>query len=262
MAKTLGEVVRQNLQAPATGLPQRGGTEAADAALRAKTGKAVGSAGARRSTMAEQAVIQQAQAGAAQQQTTGVVQAEQLATTEEQQNRQFGVERKQLTQATEEQRQQMDLAISELSDDLRRNREQMTSEQKVANLEHIGFLMALQDSKYIHNLQMEGERQRLGDEQQFEKWMTSAALGDQMASLKSDLEWQELMNMEEADFLREMGNMDMDFAMQMSTAAAKEKAAQQVAAGSAAAIEGGAKVYAAKQAKDEKEADAAKENKT
>lgn len=80
-------------------------------------------------------------------------------------------------------------------------------------MEQLATGMALQDRKYVDNLQREGARMRLKDGLAFDEQMARSAFGNNTALLKKYLGDQSALEMSDRDFQRKLGQMSIQDAL-------------------------------------------------
>jgi hypothetical protein len=210
-------------------------TEQARGLLRAKTGKAVTSEGPVASEIAEtqasQAAgqaVQSALRGAGLQQQQ---QQEQLATIEQKSDQELENLDLALTQQAKETQRRIDEAFTKLSQES----SQLDAQKQAALYEQLGSDLALQNEKYIADLQNEATRRRLDDKAQADLALQSAVFSDMMDLLESDIEFRKALDADDRVFAEKMAQIDVDAALNIALQQMKTEAMasnyQQVASG-------------------------------
>lgn len=222
MAKTLLESIKQQMSTkPAAPVP--GETERTREALRAKTGAAVAAPGGpRRTAMAEQAEIEKTSAAGEQVAAAGTIAGQQLAQQAEAQESAAEQATADLKQRQEANKQQVQQTFDSMINELRRGKETLTAQQKQANLEQLGFLYAHNNDKYVYALQDKGRRERLDDATEFDKQMTKSIIGHETEMALGEETWRDLMASDEREFRDKLSQMDLDAAIALADAEARQ----------------------------------------
>lgn len=101
--------------------------------------------------------------------------------------------------------------------DFSREGRQLNLQKDAAKLEQLGFNLRLADDKYINQLQSEGKKARLNNAANFEFELTKAVFADEQELFNSSLQFKSLMKAKDRDFQRELGEMDIETALQIAT---------------------------------------------
>lgn len=221
----LGTIRKQLREKPATpGMTDQ--TERATGLLRAKLGRATGPGAAqpRASAIKEKQAVQQTQLGAEQLQQQGRLQAERLG------EQQAGLEQREAqdVQATQEQRQAQLERFQQQADSLMNNVTRQFGEldlrKRGAALEQAGFVARFNSQKYIDELQRRGQRRRLDNSLEFKTELYKEAWGDDLKMFKQGEEFKNMLAQDEAEFRKELADIDINMALDMARLAAKEQA--------------------------------------
>lgn len=139
-------------------------------------------------------------------------------------------------------RQKMVIQTNQILQEFQQAGEKLDIEKNKAKVEQLGFMMRLQNDKYIAKLQDEAARAGLEDDYQFQSSCYDSQFENQIALLNSDLEFKSMINADDREFSKRMASMDIDLAwsilqseMQASATAAKY---QSVGTGIQAVIKG------------------------
>lgn len=191
-------------------------TEQARGLLRAKTGKAVSSEGPVASNIAEtqasQAAgqaVQSALRGAGLQQQQ---QQEQLATVEQKSDQELAQLDLALTQQAKDSQRRIDEAFTRLSQES----SQLDAQKQSALYEQLGSDLALQNEKYISDLQNEATRRRLDDKAQADLAMQAAVFNDMQDLLESDIEFRKALDADDRAFTEKMASIDVNAALSIA----------------------------------------------
>jgi len=215
--KTLAETLNKQLTTP-TPAPSLGQTEQAQGLLRAKVGAAgTGTEGPRRSSIQEIAAAQDTQSQLAQGDLANKLQGKQLLQAEEEQTVKTEQQFLNLGEDRENMKAQMARQTNEILNQFESGIKQLDSARDKAALEQVGFMLRLQDDKYIADLQQNAQRLGLNNDLKFKEEITRTAFEDDMDIFKSNIEFQTFMNMDNRKFQLQLANMDINFAMQMAS---------------------------------------------
>jgi hypothetical protein len=96
-----------------------------------------------------------------------------------------------------------------------------------ANAEQIGVTLRLGDQQYVSNLQREGAKARLDDDNTFKTEMLKTSLGDQQEILEKNLGNKSILDASDREFQKSLAQMGIDDAWAMFRA--DQRAGQQQA---------------------------------
>lgn len=82
-----------------------------------------------------------------------------------------------------------------------------------AELEQLGFLLALQDRKYLDSLEQIGVEQKLYTDMAFDRESQRLVLGEGMSELLTELGFRAEMDARDRDFQEQLGRIDIDTAI-------------------------------------------------
>lgn len=135
-------------------------------------------------------------------------------------------EQKQREQAIEGQRAESNLRARVQTENILRGLEQsgreMDEKQRQSNIELAGAMLRFQNEQYIRDLQREGAKARITNQNEFDKKLAESIFAENQALLKAKIGSQELRDLSDRDFNKEIAKIDIDTAIQF----AKENAAQ------------------------------------
>lgn len=226
MASILENVRRGLETAPAR--PQLGAQEQTQQLTRATTGKAVGSGTTpglstqQQQAAAQQTMQQQRQVQLKQQEVSGA-----LAAGEKQIQQEQRQAKREFTQREVQVKEQAYQKLGMLLDDMAKKSDQLGLAKNKAQVEQAGFLLRLNNEKYITRLEVEGRKSRLNDEIRFKEALTQSIFAEERELFKSSLQFQSLVRAEGREFKEELAMLDLDQAMeiaQMNADNANEKA--------------------------------------
>lgn len=246
---TLFEKLQENLAT--LGSPQaEAGNQSLKARnlLAARSGKAVAAPSAAMSTVAEDAAVDQTNAQLAQVGTAGSLAADQIAKGVAQQAAEEKQARSGIALQQSAEQLQNRFRTQNLLAELERDKGSLNIEKDRSRLEQLASGIALQDRKYLDELQREGTRKRLDNKIAFEEELARSVMGSSTDILKKYLGDQSALAMSDRQFQRLTSQMSLDDALSM--ARGNQQAAQQAGMWSAAGGLAGAGInaYSTKQA--------------
>lgn len=223
MATNLSDIIKQNLEAK-NKAKMTDETRASERLLGARFGVAagLGSPGPSRSALGEAAAVSATQKGLDAAQDRGVIRSQQIRGTEaemkqaeEQGVRSAGLSRQEFEQASKQQEQA-------IFNELERNKSQLGSQQGIAKLEELGFVLGLQDDKYVFDLEQQGEKQRLGNELEFKQSLQKAIYEDMYDLMEADTKFKEMIDADSREFQNELAKMDIEQALAVAATQASQ----------------------------------------
>lgn len=228
---SLLDTIKQNSQPQQAGMEDN--TSLAATLQRAKSGKQV-SGSAPVSNIGEQVANQDTNAQL--QQVGQQAQVQNLAAGQQQQQvaQQGQQQATEIQQGRNANQMQARLKTNELLQGLEQAGQTLDQDKKNAQMEQLGFNLAMQDKTYTDQLQREGAKQRLNDRTSFADAAARQSLGDGLDIFQQQLGGKNLIAANDREFTRALAQMDMDSAMQMANNAAKAAQIQ----GTASAVGG------------------------
>jgi hypothetical protein len=184
------------------------------------------------STVAESAATDQTNAALDQVGTTGALAADQIAKGVAQQSEEEKQARTGISLQQNQNQMQDRIRTQNLLSDLERDKGSLNIEKDRSRLEQLSSNLALQDRKYLDELQREGARKRLNDQLAFDEELTRSAMGNSTDILKQYLGNQSILGANDRAFKRAMGQLSLDDALAM--ARGNQKAAAEAGKWSAA----------------------------
>lgn len=216
--------------------------------LRAKSGKALGTAGPQASSLAEKARVAETQAGldqqALQQQLAGQQIGVQAEAQEEQQAR--AMEGAQLAERGRQVEAQ--LREDQILGEFERGTRRLDNAGDIAAMEQLGHKARMENTQYVDNLLREGARKRLDDEAAFREELQKDVFADMRGLFTDELEFQEAMAMSDSEFKKRMANLDLGYAMDIAKQAQRAERTRAQYEGLGAAASAGAQYYASRPA--------------
>lgn len=242
MAKTLFEALQESQKAPP--MNQLGGGQALQAGLQAKTGKALGSSsGPQASTLGEQAAAQdtaiQGQQLQKEQQLNLGGQQQQAQAQEEN----LGLQKQGIKEERADFQSKAARNATQLLNSFQREGKQLDYEKDKSKIEQLMSDARLSNEKYINDLQLNGDKARLGDELSFKQVLAKDVFGEQSQMLQQKFDWGKLLSKDESEFAMEMGKMSIADAIDALNASMKADAAKQMFTGIDGIVSTGASGY-------------------
>lgn len=217
MARSLLEGVKKQLAGPAEQPGMQDEGQKAQQLLRAKLGKArAPGATPRRSAIQEQQQVQQAKMGGKQMQQEGRLAAEQV------EQRQIGQQAQEAEQRANIMEQRKDLTANferqseNIMRDLERGHKKMTSQERAAKLEQVGFTVRLQNEQYMHKLQSEGRKARLDNDLSFREQLARTNFKDQQELLENNIFMKSVSDASDREYQRILASMEPQHAYNMA----------------------------------------------
>lgn len=144
--------------------------------------------------------------------------------------------------------------IEDLWSTFQRSEKDLGLRRDGAQIEQLGFIMALQDEQYTAELDRIGKRRMLEDEVQFEQEMLNTRLGNSMYSFMENMDFLEAFNADRRTYLDQLSKIDVNFAIKMAQAALDEENSAKAWQGGINVVTSGADAYLDYEDKKAKEA--------
>lgn len=228
---TLAEALRGALSAPAAGLPSGDGeqTSQLQRLLRTKSGIAAAGGGPtpRASALGEAAAAGEARVASEQQAAAGRVEAAGQEQARLAQETESGLQRAGLEEARLAQVQRFNDQLDGMLQQFGHEQGKLELERDASKAEQLGFAARLSSEKYTDELERAAAESRLADELSFRETLQQTVFGDELALLKTRMGHRDVLSMDRDTAERELGAMDLDFALEM--AKAKNRSDAQVA---------------------------------
>lgn len=137
------------------------------------------------------------------------------------------------------------LQTNQILGELERNKGAINLDRDRAKLDQVAHGMAMQDRKYVSNLESEGRRQRLDSDVEFARQYQRASLGDAQELLRQKLGTDNLIQAKQRDINKMVAEISIDDAIQLAKAEMSRQNIQEKWGGIAEAGKGGLGAYAA-----------------
>lgn len=221
--------------------------------LRSRTGKAGAQpSGPRASSVAERMAVAGTQQQLDQQEQVGDIAAERLGVQEQAQAEQEGRAMEGALLSQEAVQQSLQQRGDELLGQFERGMKQLDMSKHESEIEQLGHILRLDNKKYVDDLQQVAQRQRLDNDYNFRTALQEDVFSDMGELLKKDLAFKEMMAMDDAEFAREIADMDIGFAMEIAKEQDEMAKSQAIFSGLGTAVSAGAQAYAASEADKDK----------
>ena len=115
--------------------------------------------------------------------------------------------------------------------DYQRNIKQLDVAKQAAKVEQLGFQLRLTNQNYIMQLKDAAARDRITSEIGFREALQRTIYKDEIDLLSSDLDFRMLLKADEAEFQKMLAKIDIDTALAIAAASAKDAAAQSIVSG-------------------------------
>lgn len=160
-----------------------------------------------------------------------------------------------LTQAAEQQQAtlgekvkdnqaQFEIRANSIISDFTNNRRKIETGRDVMALEQAGAALRLGNEKYVAELQRQGDLARLGNQATFKEQAFRDELTSGMILAKDDLVFKDILNADDRTFQWALGQMDIDFALDVAAQANKQANAQATFQGVGSVLSAGAQALA------------------
>ena len=210
---TLLDAIRQNSQTLANQpVPDTNETSKAAGLLAAKTGKNVGGGGEYAlSNLGEQQ--QNAQTQQALQNQVAPAAATQQAGLEQQQasqQQQFGEQQQQTAQQRQFNTLQTQLQTTSMLNDMERQKGAIDMAANRAQVDQVATNLRLQNQKYINDLTLEGNKNRLDNQLNFQTELAKSIFGNKTDLIQKQLGDKSILDANKRDFSKAMANLDIN----------------------------------------------------
>jgi len=128
------------------------------------------------------------------------------------------------------------MEVDDLFADFARSNQELAFRKDAAQLEQFGTLLALQDRKYIDELNRIGEKRKLYDQSNWAKEKSRIVYGDSLDALMSDLQFKRGEDITNRDFQRQLASLDINTALEMARANMRDNAQREMATAGVSAI--------------------------
>lgn len=192
-------------------------TARAESLQRGLTGRDLGpSSGPQSSRLAERIARQQVQDATEEQATKETIQSEQLRLSEEAQEQAFSDQQLGQIEQAMSAKQQVAQQTESILNSFERSQQQLDFQRDAAKLEQVGFNLRMNNKRYIDSLNRAGRTSRLEDAARFEEELKRAIFADQQELFNNDLDFRRMIDMDRNELARELSNISLDQAMEMS----------------------------------------------
>ncbi len=130
--------------------------------------------------------------------------------------------------------------------------QELEQRKDAAELEQLGFLLAMRDKSYLDELERVGQERGLQDEMAFREESTRLAFGNSTSDLLSKLGFQSAFNSDEREFEKQLSGIDAEGALAIATSAIKDANNQAVVQGGIQTAKAGADYWAESEKEEKK----------
>lgn len=242
--KTLRETLQNQLESPVAS-PALGQTETATNLVRARTGRAsTDMSGPRRSEQQERQAATNIKALGQQQQQQGQIASSAFAQAAEATDIKEQEQLKNISQEVKAIDQDFNLRATSILNNLARQKEQLDTVEYQNALEQVGFFTRLANQKYVQDLTIEAQKNRLNEGVNLKLALAQSAWADEQALLGNQIRFNELQNASQREFNEAMKIMDANVALQLAEADIDAWKAQQIWSGVSKGVSAGASIFA------------------
>ena len=127
----------------------------------------------------------------------------------------------QLGQQSRAEKQKYEMKATSILDNLEAQRGKLSQVEMMDQMEVAGSYLRLQDEKYRYDIADVGRRKRLDNANNFDLELKKAVFDDESELLQGNIDFSNMLNMEDREFKKELANMDITMASQLATSQAK-----------------------------------------
>jgi hypothetical protein len=135
------------------------------------------------------------------------------------------------------------ISVDDIFAEFKASNKELEFRKDAAELEQVGFLLAMQDKAYVDTLEMIGKEQNLRDELSFREEMYRVTFGNELNDLTDKLNFQTKYNADQRAFEMELAKIDINAALQLANAAIRDANNQAIAQGAIDTAKAGADAY-------------------
>lgn len=128
------------------------------------------------------------------------------------------------------------ISVDGIFSSFKRDSAALEDRKDAAKLEQLGFVMAMQDREYLDNLEQIATERDLRNQIVYEEEMNNLIWGAQLSSLMDDLDFKRGEDVKERDHQRQMAQIDIQSAIDMSRAMLEDEQTRQMWESGATAI--------------------------
>jgi len=147
---------------------------------------------------------------------------------------------------------QRQLALDDIFSSFEQSKKELEFRKDAAELEQLGFLMAMNDAAYVDELQAVAKERNLMDDQAYREEMLTVTLGDNFKNFLDEMGFREFYNEQGRINESELAKIDINSALQMAAAAARDANNQAIVGGIMGAGKAGMDYWVKEEEKDNK----------
>ena len=147
---------------------------------------------------------------------------------------------------------QRQLALDDIFSSFEESKKELEFRKDAAELEQLGFLMAMNDAAYVDELQAVAKERNLMDDQAYREEMLTVTLGDNFKNFLDEMGFREFYNEQGRINESELAKIDINSALQMAAAAARDANNQAIVGGVMGAGKAGMDYWVKEEEKDNK----------
>ncbi len=236
----LQKKMNEPIQAPAQGL---GSTDQAAGLLRTKlTGQDLGQASGsepQRSTIGEQAAVQQTQQALGQIQQQSQITQEQQAQQSADQVQQDILNRQQEQNTRQIKQEQFANQANSLLQEYTRGKKKIQTAEDIQKMEQAAALIRFSSKKYTEELELAGRNKRLDEDFAFKQAYYDQEFADRKEYLQNKIDWDKIMAADDLAYNEELAKISLDDAIASSNIAIDAANTQAMWQGASTLVQGG-----------------------
>lgn len=183
--------------------------------LAARSGKAGATSGPAISNIQEQAAALQVEQAATEQQQAAQLDVAAQQQAQQAQEQQYAQQLQRTDMNKAQALSSFDQAVTKIDNQLKRFGKDLDSQRGRDAYDQALFARRLADDKYITKLTQDGQLRRLDDANAFEIEVMKTAFANQMELFENDVQFNKMMQMDEAEFRKELARMSISSAQQI-----------------------------------------------
>lgn len=143
---------------------------------------------------------------------------------------------------------QFEIRSNSIISDYTNNQRKIATQRDVMNLEQAGAAIRLSNQQYVAALQRQGDMARLNNDAAFKQAAYQSEFNSGIILTNDKVQFDQMMNADDRTFAWAMGQMDIDYAIQVADQARKQANAQATFQGVGGIMSAGAGAFSSQQA--------------
>lgn len=146
------------------------------------------------------------------------------------------------------------IKMDSLFSSFKKSNVELEDRKDAAKLEQVGFLLAMQDQRYLDEINRVGNMKNLKNDISFQEEMNHLVWGQETSLLMNNLDFKWDQDVKDSDFAKQLSKIDIDAALSMANASLQEAQQQAMYEGGGTVLSAGLR-YAARDPEDKKKKD-------